>query len=75
MSNRTDARPMTLGAYLEELEGKKGDKPEQVRDGIEIYVGLWKKAMEKGIADPSDELGFALEKVDKAGGLYAAAGE
>ena len=63
---------LTLGEYLRQLEEKKGDKPEQVKDGIEIYVGLWRTAAEKGVVALSDGLEEALEKIDRAGGLYAA---
>jgi hypothetical protein len=30
---------------------------------------LWRKAIEKGLVDPSDEMIVALEKVERAGGL------
>jgi hypothetical protein len=75
MGGGEEGKPLTLGGYLKELEEKKDGKPEQVRDGIEIYVALWKKAIEKGIVDSSDELEIALGKLDGAGGLYAAAGD
>jgi len=70
-----EGKPLTLEGYLLELEAKKDEKPEQVRDGIEIYVALWRKAIARGIVGSSDELASALEKLDKAGGLYAAAGD
>lgn len=66
---------MTLDEYLTELERNKDRKPEQVRDGLEIYVGLWRKAINKGVVEASDEMSSALEKVEKAGGLYSAAEE
>ena len=65
----THGEPVTLDLYLKELERDKEDKPEQVRDGLEIYVDLWRKAIMKGLVDPSDEMIVALEKVERAGGL------
>jgi len=69
------ARARTLEEYLEELEGKKSDKPEQVQEGMKIYVELWRKAVERGVVALSDDLGVALEEVEALGGLYKAAGE
>jgi len=66
---------LTVGEYLREIEEKRAGKPEQVKDGIEIYVGLWKKALEKGVVESQDRLGDALEKLERVGGLYAAAEE
>jgi len=68
-------KPLTLEEYLVELERKKDDRPEQVQDGIEIYVGMWKKVIGKGVVAPSDDLETALKKLDDAGGLYAASEE
>jgi len=65
--------PKKVAEYIEELERNKDEKPDQVRDGIEIYLGLWKKALEKGVILPSDEIGVALAKVEERGGLYKAA--
>ncbi|MGD0476969.1 MAG: hypothetical protein ABSB29_02245 [Nitrososphaerales archaeon] len=62
-----------LTEYLEELEKNKDGKPEQVRDGIEIYLGLWRRAVEKGVVLPSDEVSDALAKIEEKGGLYKAA--
>jgi len=64
--------PKKVAEYLEELKRNKDGKPDQVRDGIEIYLDLWRKALEKGVVLPSDEIGAALEKVEKKGGLYTA---
>lgn len=61
--------------YMEELERNKDDKPDQVRDGIEIYLGLWRRALEKGVVLPSDEISDALAKIEEKGGLYKAAGD
>jgi len=73
--NGTAGKPLTLAEYLKELEGKKSGKPDQVRDGIEIYIGLWRAALEKSVVEASDDLETALRKVDAAGGLYVIAGE
>jgi len=59
--------------YLEELEKNKDDKPDQVRDGIEIYLGLWRRALEKGMVQPSDEISDALSTIEEKGGLYKVA--
>lgn len=59
--------------YLGELERNKNGKPEQVREGIEIYLGLWERALENGVVLPSDEIGAALAKIEEKGGLYKAA--
>jgi hypothetical protein len=59
--------------YLQELEKTKGQRTEQVREGLEIYIDLWRKAMEKGIVAGGDSVDEALAKVEKLGGLYKAA--
>jgi hypothetical protein len=69
------AKARTLREYLAALEDKKSEKPEQVREGIEAYLGLWRKAIEKGVVKPAEELESALAKVEAKGGLYEAAEE
>lgn len=64
-----------MSYYLAELEANMESKPEQVREGIEIYVGLWRRAVERGVVLSSDEIGAALAKIEESGGLYKAAGE
>lgn len=59
--------------YLDELEETKEGREQQVKEGLEIYIGLWKKAIEKGIVGESDGIDDALVKIEKAGGLYKAA--
>ena len=59
--------------YLEELEKSKDGRPDQVKDGLESYIDLWKKAIENGSVSPNDDVESALAKVEKKGGLYAAA--
>jgi len=65
--------PKKVAEYLEELARNKEGKPDQVREGIEIYIDLWRRALEKGVVMPSDEISDALEKVEEKGGLYKAA--
>lgn len=68
-------RPKRLSEYLNELEADKDSRPDQVKEGIEAYIGLWQRAVEKGIVFPSDEIGAALAKVEERGGLYKVAEE
>jgi len=63
----------TVSDYIEELERNKNGKPDQVREGIEIYLELWKKAIERGAVLPSDEIGQALTRIEEKGGLYKVA--
>lgn len=62
-------------AYLEELQKTKEERGEQVKEGLEIYVELWKKAIENGVVAESDGVDEALAKIEKEGGLYKAAGD
>lgn len=59
--------------YLEELEKSKEDREPQVREGLETYVDLWRKAVARGIVDLEDPVDDALGKLERAGGLYKAA--
>ncbi|QQG49397.1 MAG: hypothetical protein HY247_03590 [archaeon] len=63
----------TVKEYLVELERNKEGRPEQVRDGLEIYIELWRKTILRGVIADSDRVEDALEKIEKAGGLYTAA--
>ena len=69
------ARVRNVRDYLEELEKTKAGRPEQVREGLEIYIALWRKAIEEGVLAESDSVDEALKKIDSRGGLYKAAGE
>jgi hypothetical protein len=69
------AKTRTLEEYLAALKDRKSEKPEQVSEGIETYVGLWRKAMKKGVVKPSEELESAFVKIEAKGGLYEAAEE
>jgi len=62
-------------SYIDELERSKEGRPEQVRDGLEIYIGLWEKAIARGVVEETDGVDRALAKIEEEGGLYAAAGE
>ena len=63
----------SLEEYLKDLEKRKKDKPPEVKDALEVYLELWKKAMAKGVVAPADEMETALAKVNESGGLYKAA--
>ncbi|HYB75864.1 MAG TPA: hypothetical protein VEC08_02790 [Nitrososphaerales archaeon] len=65
--------PKRLSEYLNELEADKDSRPDQVREGIEAYISLWQRAVEKGVVLLSDEIGAALAKVEERGGLYKVA--
>jgi hypothetical protein len=59
--------------YLSELEKTKGGRNPQVKQGLEIYIDLWKRVIEKGIVGESDTVDDALVRIEKVGGLYKAA--
>ena len=65
----------TLRGYLSELEKTKAGKDQQVKEGLEIFIGLWKRALEKGVVVESDTIDAALSKIEEAGGLYQVAGD
>lgn len=67
------ARVSSLGEYLKELEKSKSGKPDQVKEGLEIYLDMWKRAVKKGVVSLDDGVEKALAKIDEAGGLYKAA--
>lgn len=67
------ARVRSLSEYLDELQKTKKDKPEQVKEALEIYLDLWRRAIDKGIVKPGDEIERALSKIEESGGLYKAA--
>lgn len=68
-------KPKDVRGYLQELEKRKEGKTDQVKDGIEIYVDLWRRAIERGVIEETDGVESALAKIDRKGGLYKAAGE
>jgi hypothetical protein len=67
------AAARTVNEYLRELKETREGKPAQVQQGLDIYVELWQQVVKKGIIDPEDSIDAALAKIDRAGGLYAAA--
>ncbi len=67
------AKVKNVASYLKELRDSKKEKPQQVKDGIEIYIELWEKAIKRGIVGPDDDVESALQKIDASGGLYKAA--
>ena len=69
------ARMRNVRSYLEELEKTKEERTEQVKEGLEMYIDLWKKAIERGVIGETDEVDSALVKIENAGGLYKAAGD
>ena len=62
-----------VSGYLKELRQTRKEKPDQVREALEIYVQLWESVIRKGIISPDDDIGEALKKIDAIGGLYQAA--
>lgn len=68
------ARAESLQEYIKELERSKKGKPDQVREALEIYLDLWKRAIENRVVGLSDPMEEALAKIEKRGGLYSAAG-
>ncbi len=69
------AKTKNVTDYLAELEKSKGDRTDQVRMGLELYIGLWKRAMERGVIGEGDSVDDALVKIEEAGGLYEADGD
>lgn len=59
--------------YLDELAKTKNDRSEQVKEGLEIYIDLWKKAIENKVVEESDDVDVALSKIEGRGGLRRAA--
>ena len=67
------AKVKKVREYLDELEEGKDERSDQVRDGLEIYVGLWRKVIEKGLVSDTETVEEALRRIEEAGGLYKAA--
>ena len=66
---------MVVREYLEQLKETRKGKPPQIREALDIYVEMWDRVIENGTVSKDDEVALALSKIDKAGGLYEAAGE
>jgi len=65
---------MAVKEYLDQLKQTRKGKPPQIRDALDIYVEMWDKVIKNGTVSEDDEVALALSKIDKAGGLYEAAG-
>ena len=52
-----------VSGYLKELRKTRKEKPDQVREALEIYVQLWESVIRKGIISPDDDIGEALGAV------------
>ena len=66
---------MVVKEYVKQLRETKKGKPSQIRDALDIYLELWDKVIDNGTVSEGDEVGLALSKIEKAGGLYEAAGQ
>ena len=66
------SRPKLVNDYLEELEKTMATRDPLVKEGLELYLGLWNKAVEKGIVSRTDEVDRALSKLEEKGGLVKA---
>ncbi|MDA4114188.1 MAG: hypothetical protein OK474_09100 [Thaumarchaeota archaeon] len=62
-----------VSGYLKELRQTKKEKPDQIKEALEIYIQLWERVIEKGLIRPDDDIDEALKKIDANGGLYHAA--
>ncbi len=67
------AKAKSVKEYLGDLEKNKSEKPDHVKEGLEMYVDLWKKAISNGVVSEDDGLDAALVKIEGRGGLYQAA--
>ena len=65
---------MVVREYLEQLKETRKGKPPQIRDALDIYTEMWDNVIKNGTVSEEDEVAVALSKIDKAGGLYEAAG-
>lgn len=65
---------MVVRDYLDQLKETRKGKPAQIREALDIYVEMWDRVIKNGTVSEDDEVALALSKIDKAGGLYEAAG-
>ncbi len=70
----TGSERMIVREYLSQLRVTKKGKPPQIKEALEVYIELWEKTLKNGTVAEGDEMDVALSKIDKAGGLYQAAG-
>ena len=69
------AKQKVVGWYLRQLKQSKKEKPQQIREALEIYIGLWENLLAKNLVGPEDSMDDALRKIDARGGLIKAAEE
>jgi hypothetical protein len=65
---------MIVRDYVGQLKETKKGKPPQIREALDVYIELWDRVVKNGTVGEGDEVGVALTKIDRAGGLYHAAG-
>ena len=65
---------MVVREYLEQLKETRKGKPPHVKEALDIYTEMWDRVIKNGTVSEQDEVALALSKIDKAGGLYEAAG-
>ncbi len=65
---------MSVKEYVDRLKETRKGKPPQIKEALDIYIDLWDTVVKNGIVSAEDEVSSALVKLDKAGGLYEAAG-
>ena len=46
-----------------------------MKEGLDIYIDLWRRAILNGVVSETDGVDKALTKIEQKGGLYRAAGE
>jgi hypothetical protein len=65
---------MIVRDYIAQLKETKQGKPAQIKEALEIYIDLWESVVKNGTVSEDEEIDAALSKLEKAGGLYQAAG-
>ena len=60
----------TVQEYLKELRQARTNKPDDVKEALDAYLGLWRDAIENGTVDEDEDIAEALLKLDRQGGLY-----
>jgi len=63
----------TVREYLKELRETKKEKPDQVKEALEIYIDLWESAINNETITRDEDIEEALVKLEAKGGLYQAA--
>ncbi|MDG6913792.1 MAG: hypothetical protein JRN34_04570 [Nitrososphaerota archaeon] len=65
---------VSVREYLTRLDRTKEGKGDEAKEGLAAFISLWERAISNGVVGESDSVDLALEKLEKAGGLYRAAG-